>query len=53
MYCYRNLEFHNTTVGMFNRDRNFKLGIASRETIILNSTIVNDFQDSKAMTLIM
>jgi len=30
---YRNLECRNTTVCMFNRDRNFKVGIASRETI--------------------
>jgi len=34
---------------MFNRDRNFKVSIVSRETIILKSTIVNDFQDSKVL----
>jgi len=30
---YRSLECPNTTVCMFNRDRNFKAGIASQETV--------------------
>jgi len=36
---------------MLNRNRNFKVGIASRETI--SSMIAYDFQDSKVLTSIL
>jgi len=55
-YCYnsrmhyRNLECPNETVWMFNLDQNFRGNSFTRSYKILNSRIVNDFQDSKVLT---
>jgi len=37
---------------MFSSDRDFKVGIASRDDYILNSATFNDFQNAKVLTSI-